>query len=234
MSGVSLPDDEVWTLDGDETSWTEWASARAGAGASPLVSELIAAHPAAGWAPASAWALDLGCGTGRAFASLARAGYRVVGFDATLQAVAIAQERTMREGWPAWLLQASAARLPLADGSITFLLAVGTLYHLNACELADALAEVRRVLQPYGRAVLHFLDVEDWRSTLAPRIDAAEAPAPGYRAIVTCFASSQAVRRWIEAAGLELLSLKLRTSASEAGELRNWLATCRRPDRERS
>ncbi len=229
-----MSEDVVWTLDGDETSWAGWASARASAGASPLVSELIVAHPAPGFAPASAWALDLGCGTGRAFAPLARAGYRVLGIDPTPRAVTIARERATREGWPAWSLQASAARLPLADGSVTFLLAVGTLYHLNACELADTLTEVRRALQPHGRAVLHFLDVEDWRSTLAPRIDAAAAPVPGYRAIVTCFASSQAIRRWIETAGLEILCLELRTSASEAGELRNWVATCRRLDRERS
>jgi SAM-dependent methyltransferase len=229
-----MPEDVVWTLDGDETSWGGWASVRAGAGASPLVRELIAAHPAAGWASASAWALDLGCGTGRASAPLARAGYRVVGIDPTPRAVAIARQRATREGWPAWPLLGSAARLPLADGSVSFLLAVGTLYHLSACELADTLAEVRRVLQPHGRAALHFLDVEDWRSTLAPRIDAAEAPVPGYRAIVTCFASSQTVRCWIGAVGLEILSLKLRTNASEAGEQRDWLATCKRPGLERS
>ncbi|MCL7455208.1 MAG: hypothetical protein M8467_19405, partial [Anaerolineae bacterium] len=31
-------------------------------------------------------------------------------------------------------------------------------------------------------SVLHFLDIDDWRSSLAPRIEAGEAPVPAYRA----------------------------------------------------
>lgn len=223
-----MPDDVVWTIDGDEASWTEWALARAEATASPLVRELIAAHASEGHgrAAAAGWALDLGCGTGRAFVPLVAAGYRVLGVDPTPLAVTIAGGRAAREALPAWPLQGSAARLPVADGSIAFLFALGTLYHLNARELAAALDQVRRVLKPGGRAVLHFLDVDDWRSSLAPRIAAAEAPVPAYQAVVTCFASPRAVRRWLEAAGLEILSLELRTSASEAGEQRNWITTC--------
>jgi SAM-dependent methyltransferase len=223
-----MPADVVWTLDGDESSWAEWASARATAAASPLVRELIAAQPPA----AGGWALDLGSGTGRAFAPLVEAGYRVVGVDPTAQAVAASRERADREGLPAWSLQASAARLPLTAGAIPFLFAVGTLYHLSPRELAAALGEVWRVLQPSGQAVLHFLDIDDWRSRLAPRIEAGEAPVPAYRAVVTCFASPRAIRRWIETSGLEVVSLDLRTSVSEAGEQRNWIATCRRPQKE--
>jgi len=217
-----MPDDVVWTLDGDEMSWGEWALARIDAPASPLVRELIAAHPAVG----AVWALDLGCGTGRAFVPLVAAGYRVLGVDPTPRSVTAAHRRAACQDLPAWSLQGSAARLPLADGTIPFLFAVGTLYHLSARELAAALAEVRRILKPGGRAVLHFLDVDDWRSFLAPRIEAGQAPVPGYRAVVTCFASPQVIRRWLKTAGLEILSLELRTSASEAGELRNWVATC--------
>jgi SAM-dependent methyltransferase len=163
-----MPADVVWTLDGDESSWAEWASARATAAASPLVRELIAAQPPA----AGGWALDLGSGTGRAFAPLVEAGYRVVGVDPTAQAVAASRERADREGLPAWSLQASAARLPLTAGAIPFLFAVGTLYHLSPRELAAALGEVWRVLQPSGQAVLHFLDMTTgdpaWRLALRP------------------------------------------------------------------
>lgn len=223
-----MADDVVWTLDGDETSWAGWASARARAPASPLMEALIAAHPAA----VLGWALDLGCGTGRAFTPLARAGYRVLGVDPVPQAVAAARARASREGLPAWPLLASASRLPTAGGAVAFLLAVGTLFHLSASELAGALDEVCRVLQPGGRAVLHFLDVDDWRRSLAPHVPAGRAPVPSYRAVVTAFASRQAIRRWIASAGLELISLELRTSRSEAGEQRNWIALCRRPDSE--
>lgn len=223
-----MPDDAVWTLDGDETSWAGWASARTDTPASPLLQELIAAHPAA----VPGWALDLGCGTGRAFAPLVEAGYRVVGVDPTSQAVAASQARAAEAGLPAWPVLASAARLPSADGTIAFLLALGTLYHLSASELVAALDEVRRVLKPDGKAVLHFLDIDDWRRSLAPQVPADQAPVPGYRAVVTGFASREAVRRWIAAADLELVSLDLRTIRSTAGEQRNWIATCRRQNRE--
>lgn len=218
-----MADDVVWTLDGDETSWAGWASARAGAPASPLLQEMIAAHPAA----VPSWALDVGCGTGRAFSPLVEAGYRVVGVDPTSRAVVASQGRATEEGLPAWTVLASAARLPIADGAVALLLAVGALYHLGASELVAALGEVCRVLEPDGKAVLHFLDVDDWRRSLAPQISADQAPEPSYRAVVTGFASGETVRHWIAAAGLELLSLELRTILSKAGEQRNWIATCR-------
>ena len=218
-----MPDEVAWTLDGDETSWAGWASARAGAPASPLLQELIAAHPAV----APGWALDLGCGTGRAFVPLVEAGYRVVGVDPTPQAVAASRARATRESLPAWPVLASAARLPVADEAVALLLAVGALYHLGIGELVAALGEVHRVLEPDGKAVLHFLDVDDWRRCLGLQISADQAPVPGYGAVVTCFASGEAVRHWITSAGLELLSLDLRTILSEAGEQRNWIVTCR-------
>lgn len=225
-----MPADPVWTLDGDETSWGGWALARTDATASSLVRELIGAHPA----HALSWALDVGSGTGSAFGPLAAAGYRVVGVDPTLQAAAAARARIARDGLPAWSVLASAARLPFADGTMAFLLAMGTLYHLSAPELVAALEEVWRVLQPGGQVVLHFLDVDDWRSTLAPSIAAEQAPMPSYQAVVTCFASQQTVRHWLDTAGLQVLSLELRTKVSEAGEMRNWIATCRRTDKESS
>lgn len=213
----------TWTLDGDEMSWAGWAEARAGVPASPFVRELISAHPA----PAGAWALDVGCGTGSAFAPLAAAGYRVIGLDPTEAAVEHSYERRPCEGLPAAVVQASAAHLPIADGCVTFLFAVATLFHLGPAELTMALREVQRALQPGGQAVLHFLDADDWRRSLAPELDPERAPEPAYRAIVTCFASEEAVRGWIESAGLEIVSFELRTSVSEAGEQRNWIAECR-------
>lgn len=229
-----MPDKVVWTLDGDEASWAGWALARADAPASPLVREMITARLAAGCTPASSWALDLGCGTGRAFGLLVGAGYRVVGVDPTIQAVTASRVRATQEGLPAWPVLASAAHLPLAGSTIALLLGVGTMFHLSASELAAALGEVRRVLQPDGQAVLHFLDIEDWRSALAPQIDAAEAPVPSYRAVVTGFASGEAIRHWIEAAGLELVSLELRTDARGAGVQRDWIAICGRLEGQES
>jgi len=218
----------LWTREGDETSWTGWAEARAGMPASQFVRELIQAHPA----PGPAWALDLGCGTGRAFSPLAEAGYRVAGLDPTPLAVELCRERARAEGLPAWPVRASAAALPFRDGCASFVLTMGSLYHLTPRELPAALAEVRRVLPPGGEAVLHFLDGQDWRRTLAPELRPEEASEPGYRAVVTCFCSRQALEGWLQAAGLAVLSLDLTTSTSPAGEMRDWIATCARPAAE--
>lgn len=215
----------LWTCEGDETSWTGWAEARADMPASQFVRELIQAHPA----PGPGWALDLGCGTGRAFSPLAEAGYRVAGLDPTARAVELGRERARAQGLPAWPVRASAAALPFRDGCAPFVLAMASLYHLTPRELPAALAEIRRVLPPGGVAVLHFLDGQDWRRTLAPELRPGDASFPGYRAIVTCFCGRQALEEWLQAAGLEVLSLDLRTSASPAGEMRDWIATCARP-----
>jgi len=107
-----------------------------------------------------------------------------------------------------------------------FVLAMGTLFHLSMIELAGALQEIRRVLRPDGEALLHFLDVQDWRRSLGKQIRPEQAPVPSYQAVVTCFCSRQAIQAWVEEAELELVSLELRTSTGEAGQQRNWLAWC--------
>jgi SAM-dependent methyltransferase len=151
-----------------------------------------------------------------------------VGIDPIARGLEFARNKALRSRIPARPLQASAAHLPLADGSMGFSVAIGTLYHLSRMELACALREVRRVLRPGGEANLHFLDIDDWRRSLAPEIRPEEAPVPSYEAVVTCFCSAGTIQQWIEQARLQLLSLELRTSESEAGQQRNWLAHCRR------
>jgi SAM-dependent methyltransferase len=214
----------VWTIDGDDTSWTWWAENMAHASASALIQELIAAKKVT----SQEWAVDLGCGTGRAFFPLTEAGYRVVGLDPTFRGLQFSQQRALEACITAYPVQAPAARLPLATGSIFFVLAIGTLFHLNPMELTSALQEIHRVLCPAGEALLHFLDVDDWRRSLAKEIGSEQAPDPGYQAIVTCFSSRQTIQEALEKAGLKPVSLELRTNASEAGQQRNWLAWCRR------
>jgi len=216
----------VWTVDGDDTSWTAWAENRADASASSLVRELIAKRKAG----RQEWAVDIGCGTGRAFIPLAEAGYRVIVIDPTPKCIELSLRRALQSGIIAYPIQASAARLPLRTASAAFAFAFATLFHLSLVELTLALHEVRRVLRPEGEALLHFLDIEDWRRSLGQEIDPDRAPVPSFQAVVTCFCSRQVIEEWLEEAGLGLLSPELRTSASEAGQQRNWLAQCRKSD----
>jgi SAM-dependent methyltransferase len=212
----------VWTIDGDDTSWTSWAENMADAPASLLVQELIAARRA-GY---QEWAIDVGCGTGRAFIPLADAGYRVVGLDPTIKSLTLSSQRAIQSCITAYPVQASATRLPLKTASVAFVFAIGTLFHLSFMELIAALEEIRRVLRLDGEALLHFLDVEDWRRSLGKEIRPEQAPVPSYQAVVSCFCSRQMIQHWINKAGLKLVSLELRTSASDSGQQRNWLAQC--------
>ncbi len=131
----------------------------------------------------------------------------------------------------AFALQASAAQLPFQDGTISFVFAIGILFHLSQKEMASALLEIRRVLNIEGKAVVHFLDIDDWRRSIGNGIHPVEAPMPSYKAVVTCFCPGEKIRDWIEAAGLWLESLELETSTSQDGEQRNWLATCKKQPR---
>lgn len=212
----------IWTLDGDETSWHSWADNIALAPASPFMLDLITANEAV----RKGWALDVGCGTGRSFLPLVEAGYSVIGLDPSINGVRISHQRASQSQIAAFPILSSAAQIPLQTQSISFALAISSLFHLSLMELSNALREIQRVLLPGGKAILHFLDLEDWRHTLAKEISPEEVPVPSYRAIVTCFCSQEIIQEWINLAGLKLIELELKTSSSDAGQQRNWLAHC--------
>ncbi|HTX90443.1 MAG TPA: class I SAM-dependent methyltransferase [Anaerolineales bacterium] len=219
--------DALWTLDGDETSWAAWAEDMAQAPASLLVTEWVAAFRI----DRPGWALDVGCGTGRAFRPLAEAGYRVVGLDPVGRGLRLARDRALTDGLAAWSIQGTAARLPFRTASVALVLGMSVLFHLSPGELEESLREISRVLLPDGKALLHFLDVGDWRRNLARQISPGQAPVPGYRAVVTCFCPAEILRDWVEAAGLRVESLELKTSRSESGEQRNWFLQCSRSEK---
>ncbi len=97
------------------------------------------------WLPAvpGARVLDLACGTGRllAFAS--------VGVDASAEMLAVA--RTRADGRE--LIQASATRLPLADGSLDAIFSLHFFMHLSEPVQQQVLRECHRVLRPGGMLV---------------------------------------------------------------------------------
>jgi SAM-dependent methyltransferase len=212
----------LWTLDGDETSWSSWAEEMRLAPATPFMQDLVASIQ-----PNShGWALDVGCGTGRAFLPLIAAGYQVIGIDPTWAAIHFCQERVNQAGIKAYPILASASQIPLPSQSISFAFALSCLFHLSQDELTSALSEIRRLLVPSGKAILHFLDLGDWRHTLAKEIRPQQAPIPSYKCVITCFCGQQMVREWINRSGLLLTRLELRKSSSQAGEQRNWIAYC--------
>lgn len=96
--------------------------------------------------------LEIGCGIGIDTLSLARAGCdEIVAVDLTEVAVEVAAERAAREGVRGVRFEvANAEALPFEDASFDAVYSFGVLHHTP--RIADAVAEVHRVLAPGGTA----------------------------------------------------------------------------------
>jgi SAM-dependent methyltransferase len=92
--------------------------------------------------------LDLGCGEGRVARDLAAQGHRVTGIDASPTMLAAA-----RQADPAGQYTlADAASLPFPDASFDVVVAYNSLMDVD--DMAAAVAQAARVLEPGGRLVL--------------------------------------------------------------------------------
>jgi len=213
---------KIWTLAGDETSWPDWASRMATSSASELVRQL-----ASEFKPGShKWAIDIGCGTGRSFLPLAQNDYQVIGIDPIYKAVKAANERAKKEHMPAWSILAIANHLPVRSQSIGSVFAIGTLFHLSPLELEAALLEIKRVLFVGGEAILHFLDIGDWRQKLGNSLKSEDVPMPSYQAVVTCFCSEDVIRGMINSAGLSYQDSYLKVHDDDGGKRKDWFFHC--------
>jgi len=106
--------------------------------------------------------LDLCCGSGDlCFLAEERGAGAVVGADFTLPMLAVARRRRREGGRRSAFVQADALALPFPDASFD---AITISYGLrNIADMPRALAEMRRVLAPGGRAVvLDFGKPDNW------------------------------------------------------------------------
>jgi len=87
--------------------------------------------------------VDVGCGTGRGLAQLARAGCQVVGVDVSGDMLAVARQRLEEEGLAARLVLADATKLPLQKASADLVYSTTMLEFVP--EPAKALREMGRV-----------------------------------------------------------------------------------------
>jgi ubiquinone/menaquinone biosynthesis C-methylase UbiE len=95
---------------------------------------------------------DLGCGPGHVTAWLQDHGARCVGIDLSPAMIDIARRRRPDLEYRVGDLRA----LPVSDGSWGSAVALYSLIHLEGDEMTVALAEIRRVLQPEGLALISF------------------------------------------------------------------------------
>lgn len=135
---------------------------------------------------------DVGCGTGFLAQGAARAGARVVGVDESGPMLA---QACLNLADAAFLpVQAKAERLPLADASLDVVMANMVLHH--APDPAQTIHEMCRVLRRGGRLVVTDVDRHDHEWLREAHHD------------VWLGFERPVVRRWLEEAGLTLVSVE--------------------------
>jgi ubiquinone/menaquinone biosynthesis C-methylase UbiE len=104
--------------------------------------------------------LEIGVGMGADFVRWLRSGAQASGVDLTQRAVAITQERILKEELAGDLQVADAETLPFNDGQFDIVYSWGVLHHTPNTE--QALAEARRVLVPGGQLKLMLYHRHSW------------------------------------------------------------------------
>lgn len=104
--------------------------------------------------------VDAGCGQGWYLKEMRSQGYEVEGIDFSENQIKQARKYLGAEGER--VRQGSISELPFEDGSLDFVYAVNVIHHLPGVERQQqAFQEVRRVLRPGGRFVVHEMNVNN-------------------------------------------------------------------------
>lgn len=95
-------------------------------------------------------AVDLGCGVGRHALFLADQGLDVLALDASESGTAFCRQQADARGLSLEVRLGEMTHLPVADGSVDYVLAFNVIYHGGPDVVARTMEEVRRVLRPSG------------------------------------------------------------------------------------
>ena len=98
--------------------------------------------------------LDVGCGHGADLFQFARAGAHAFGCDVTLKHCVVSRDFVHRLDSSAQLTQGSATQLPFGSGTFDLVYSFGVLLLIE--NLAEAIAEIRRILKPGGTVIVMF------------------------------------------------------------------------------
>src|SRR5687767_11777734 len=99
--------------------------------------------------------LDIGCGRGEIMRHCIALGATAYGFDYAPVAVRMTRDILSDNHQPMLVTQADAKSVPFPDATFDRVLMFDVVEHLHPWELHQALLEVRRVLKPEGRFIIH-------------------------------------------------------------------------------
>lgn len=108
--------------------------------------------------------LDVGCSWGRWCIAAARAGYRVVGIDPSLKAIAAARRVARQLDVDAAYVVADARRLPFPDAAFDVVFSYSVFQHFAKPDALSSFDEIARVLRPGGLAKIQIANVYGARS----------------------------------------------------------------------
>lgn len=100
--------------------------------------------------PGTGRLLDVGCNWGRWTLAAARAGYRAIGIDPSFEAISAARRIARQLRVEVDYVVADARRLPFDGASFDVVFSYSVLQHFSKADVAVAVGEIRRVLQPGG------------------------------------------------------------------------------------
>ncbi len=98
--------------------------------------------------------LDIGCSWGRWCIAAAQAGFRPIGLDVHIDALAAATRVSKELHAEADFICADADVLPLKSRSIDFVFSYSVLQHIEKARVRQTFREIARVLKPEGRCVV--------------------------------------------------------------------------------
>lgn len=115
--------------------------------------------------------LDIGCGRGEVLVQAVLRGARAVGIDYAAAAAALSATalRSLPASGGGAVALASGLRAPFRAASFDAVFLLDVVEHLVAAELAATLAEVRRVLRPGGRVIVHTSPNRLFENVVYPR-----------------------------------------------------------------
>lgn len=111
--------------------------------------------------------LEIGVGLGSDHFTLASGGNRMTALDLSREHLRLTQRHLSLEGFSTTAVHGDMERMPFADASFDVVYSFGVLHHTDHME--EAVAEIRRVLRPGGRAIIgvyHRDSVFFWLSTV--------------------------------------------------------------------